>query len=72
MMTAEPMPSKRPVTRFTVALFLLKLFSGHTHCIHKYFRFRILTLEVICGYAVVHKRKSPINQKTKNSNINDI
>ena len=34
MMTAEFMLSKRPVLRFTAALFfLLKLFSSHIYCI---------------------------------------
>ena len=37
MMTAEFMLSKRPVLRFTAALFfLLKLFSSHIYCIPKY------------------------------------
>ena len=36
MMTAEFMLSKRPVLRFTAALFfLLKLFSSHVYCIPK-------------------------------------
>ena len=34
MMTAEFMLSKRPVLRFTAALFfLLKLFSSHIYCV---------------------------------------
>ena len=36
MITAESMLSKRPVLRFTAALFfLLKLFSSHVYCIPK-------------------------------------
>ena len=42
MMTAEFMLSKRPVLRFTAALFfLLKLFSSHIYCIPK---------DYICSY----------------------
>ena len=33
MITAESMLSKRPVLRFTVVLFFLKLFSSHIYCI---------------------------------------
>ena len=38
-MTAESMLSKRPVLRFTAALFfLLKLFSSHIYCMPHYYR----------------------------------
>ena len=41
MMTAEFMLSKRPVLRFTAALFfLLKLFSSHIYCIPKFVLFQ--------------------------------
>ena len=40
MMTAESMLSKRPVLRFTAALFfLLKPFSSHIYCIPTYYTF---------------------------------
>ena len=36
MMTAEPVMSKRPISRFIVALFFfLKLFSSHIYCIYE-------------------------------------
>ena len=46
MMTAEFMLSKRPVLRFTAALFfLLKLFSSHIYCIPKQIQFYVQCLQ---------------------------
>ena len=48
MMTAEFMLSKRPVLRFTAALFfLLKLFSSHIYCIPKFNEFLHFYLTLI-------------------------